>query len=38
MENAVLCILIASLVVTEVLIVFLLKRKVKKTFEEVEKF
>ncbi len=30
MENAVLCILIAFLVMAEFLIVFLLKRKVKK--------
>lgn len=34
MENAVLCILIAFLVVTEALIVFLLKRKVKKLLQE----
>lgn len=34
MENAVLCTLVAFLIVTEVLIVFLLKRKVKKLLQE----
>ncbi len=33
MENAVLCILIAFLVMAEFLIVFLLKRKVKKLLQ-----
>lgn len=33
MENAVLCISVAFLFVAEVLIVFLLKRKVKKLLE-----
>ena len=33
MENAILCMLIAFLFVAEVLIVFLLKRKVKKLLE-----
>ena len=34
MENAVLCMLVAFLVLAEVLIVFFLKRKVKKLLQE----